>query len=177
MISTLEKKSNEEFRQYLDDLSEKQLLQKITQQFTDKSGSEFTALTYLIQTSKIKEANEKFEYSLKKLNKIQGFDLAQYLNSYTVGKNVMKDTSLYLLAILYQKPCIMQSLYEYGTNPNSTMLNDKNMLLDGDTLSVAVSTSINKSVLEKHNELKAIYLATKLSDNLNDKPFQNKIKI
>ena len=177
MISTLEKKSNEEFRQYLDNLSEKQLLQKITQQFTDKSGSEFTILTYLIQISKIKEANEKFEYSLKKLNKIQGFDLAQYLNSYKVGKNVMKDTSLYLLAILYQKPCIMQSLYEYGTNPNSTMLNNKNMLLDGDTLSVALSTPKNQSLVEKHNELKARYLEAKLSTSLNNKPFQNKVKI
>ena len=177
MISTLEKKSNEEFRQYLDNLSEKQLLQKITQQFTDKYGSEFTILTYLIQISKIKEANEKFDYSLKKLNKIQGFDLVQYLNSYKVGKNVMKDTSLYLLAILYQKPCIMQSLYEYGTNPNSTMLNNKNMLLDGDTLSVALSTPKNQSLVEKHNELKARYLETKLSDNLNDKHFQKKVKI
>jgi hypothetical protein len=178
LIKSLAKESAEQFRQRLDKLPGKKLVQELTEHFEDKDKNQFTVLSYLIQSASTKGSPEKFQYSLEKLSQVKDFNLADYLNSYRMPKSYMVTGSpLYLLAAFNQSTQMMQDLYNHGIDPNVTMTNTKNVTLDGESIAVAMSTKKDQSLVEKHKELKARYLQTSLSNDLNDKPPQKKVKL
>ena len=57
------------------------------------------------------------------------------------------------------------------------MTNGDNLTLTGDDVVQAMSTASNQSLVETHNELKAKYLESNLSNDLKDKPVQKQVKL
>ena len=60
LIKSLDKESAEEFKQRLDKLPAKKIVQELTEIFTNKTENEFTVLSYLIQSANNKGSQEKF---------------------------------------------------------------------------------------------------------------------
>ena len=169
-------KNLEEFKQYFDVLPEKKLLHELTEPFV-KGDGKFSVLSYFILSAHDEGSHEKFKYSLKKLSQVKDFNLADYLNYYTVQtSDMLTGVPFYLLAVFNKTTDMMQDLYDYGVNPNVTA-SGKGITLNGDSMAEAMSTPKNQSLVEKHNELKIRYLENNLNNGLNEKPSQKKVKL